>query len=128
MTSPLDDPDDFYSDVVQIVRPVSIPAQYGSATTFSYDPADGAQIIDVAAPVDIQPTMRVSLDDQTRIATLSGWTLHTQPGIDIDLTPKDRVRCKYGDCDLTGEVRRWPSEIFESGIDHVEVDIELRTG
>lgn len=118
----------FYSTPIQIVRPAILSAAHGRGNTLSYDVEDGATVLDVAEPVELQPSVRVELDDQTRVATQSGWELQTQPGVDIDLRPTDRIRCSIGDLDVSGEVKRWPGPEWPSGIDHVEVTCELRTG
>ena len=119
----------FYSTPIAIVRPASLAAAHGRGTTLSYDIADGATVIDVPDPVELQPSVRVELDENhTRVATQSGWELQTNLGIDIDLRPTDRIRTTFGDLDVVGEIKRWPGPEYPSGIDHVEVTLELRTG
>ncbi|WP_411815494.1 hypothetical protein [Gordonia sp. SND2] len=120
--------DGFYTTPIKILRPVEIAAPHGRATTLTYEVSEGAQLIDVDNPVELQPAARVELDDDMRIATQSGYEMQTQPGVNIDLRPYDRVRTSIGDLDVVGEVKRWPGTEFESGVDHVEVILELRTG
>lgn len=118
----------FYLDVIEIIKPVEVRVGHGSATQLSHDPEDGARIVTVTKPVELQPRTRIELDDQTRVATQSGYVLFTSPGQDIDLDPVDRVRTRYGDLDVVGEVQRWPDTRYESGVHHVECELESRTG
>lgn len=118
----------FYATQVKILRPQEVTASHGRSTTLTYDLDTGAQLIDVTFGVELQPKTRVELDDQARVATQSGYRLHTPPGRDLDLRPDDRIRCAIGDLDIVGEVDRWPSTEHPSGVDHVEVNLELRTG
>lgn len=118
----------FYLDQIEVIKPAEIRAPHGSATTLSHDVADGARIVTVTKPVELQPRTRIELDDETRVATRSGFVLFSSPGEDIDIDPVDRIRTVYGDLDVVGEVKRWPDTRYPSGVHHVECELESRKG
>lgn len=119
----------FYQQRVQVLRPARIAGKYGGDETLSYETADGARIIDVPFAVDMQPRTEVELGQgDGRITIQTGYTLHTPPGRDLDLTAVDRVLYAGRDLDVDGDVHRWPSADFPSGVDHVEVALTFTAG
>ena len=120
----------FYATHIEIIRPAKKDAGrygYGTGTDeYSYDPAEGAEVIPVPHPVELQPTTSVEAESNgARVLSISGYTLFTQPGVDIDLRPRDRVRASGLLLDVDGEVRRWPGF---NGVDHVECHLEVHSG
>ncbi len=49
-------------------------------------------------------------------------------GKNLDVEPTDRVAHAGRDLDVVGEIKRWPSPEFESGVDHVELTLEYKNG
>nr|DAT11409.1 MAG TPA: Minor capsid protein [Caudoviricetes sp.] len=120
----------FYRTKIEIIRPaVNTAGRYGYGTgidELSYDPANGAEVIDVHSLVELQPHTTVEeLSNGQRVLTTSGYDMFTQPGVDIDLRPRDRIRACGMLLDVDGEVRRWPGY---SGVDHVEVHLVVSHG
>ncbi|GAC71026.1 hypothetical protein [Gordonia soli] len=120
----------FYEQSATILRPAKKVTRYNPAgEELTYDLAEGAQRIPIAFGVDVQPRTEVELDENgTRIATKTVLWLCTPDGCDLDVRPTDRIGYGGVDLDISGEVHRWPSDEYESGVDHVSVALEHRNG
>jgi hypothetical protein len=117
----------FYAQRAAVLRPVSIAGDYGGEQ-LSYDEADGATRTPIPFGVDIQPRSEVEIGDGGRVMTQTGWTLHTPPGRDLDVTEIDQIVYNNRALSVVGEVHRWPSADYPSGVDHVEISLEYRSG
>lgn len=121
----------FYQQSMSILRPVKVSDRYNpDGERLSYDLADGAYRTPVATGVDVQPRTEVETDDNgTRVATRTVWWLCTPDGVDLDVEPTDRISVDGGpDLDIVGEVHRWPSDDYPSGVDHVALALEYKNG
>lgn len=121
----------FYQQSISILRPVRVSDRYNpEGEQLSYDLADGAARIPISFGVDVQPRTEVEADENgTRVATRTVWWLCTPDGVDLDVAPTDRVSVDGGpDLDIVGEVHRWPSDDYPSGVDHVSLALEYKNG
>lgn len=118
----------FYQQSVAILRPAKVTSRYGGGEQLTYDVDEGAERIPVPFGVEVQPRTEVELADDTRIATQTGWTLITPDGYDLDVTEIDRITYAGRDLEIQGEVHRWPSDDYPSGVDHVSLTLEYRNG
>lgn len=113
----------FHQSVVRLRAPV-VPDRYGN------------RVRDWAAAertpwtgVSVQPAGR-SEDQATgdRDTATTGWSLQSQPGVDLDLLPTDRVELADGVvCEVVGEVARHPDP-WGRGVHHVEATLQRVTG
>ncbi|AWN04122.1 head closure Hc1 [Gordonia phage Petra] len=117
----------FYTEQVQIVRPVKVSDKYNpDGEMLSWE---GAQRLPVPFGVEVQPRTQYETDENgTRVATRTVWWLCTPRGKNLDVEPTDRVAHAGRDLDVVGEIKRWPSPEFESGVDHVELTLEYKNG
>lgn len=81
------------------------------------------------AGVSIQPASRGEQHDPgNRDRVVSGWSMQTRPGVDVDLVATDRVELADGVvCEVVGEVARH-THPFGGGLHHVEVALARTTG
>lgn len=118
----------FYEQRVSIVEPARVAGDYGGGA-WTWDPAAGAVETEVPFGVEVQPrTTGETLEDGTRVRTVIGMRLQTPPGKDLVIPARAAVRFLGKNYDVVGEPARWPSSDYPSGVDHVEVDLELKEG
>ncbi|MDJ0006512.1 hypothetical protein [Gordonia alkanivorans] len=116
----------FFTEQVQIVRPVTVSNKYNPEGSLSWE---GAQRLPVPFGVEVQPRTQYETDENgTRVATRTVWWLCTPRGRDLDVEPTDRIAYAGRDLDVVGEIGRWPSPAYESGVDHVELTLEYKNG
>lgn len=118
----------FYEQRVSVVSPALVDGDYGGGR-WTWDPAEGATETPVPFGVDVQP--RVSsenLEDGTRVTVIVGLRLHTPAGHDLDVRATDAIRYAGDVYQVVGKPGRWPSSDYPSGVDHVEIDLELKEG
>lgn len=117
----------FYGQVVRYIEPGWTSGDFGGRTE-TWDPDEGAKVTKVPFGVDVQPWVSTEvLEDGTRVAKTIGLQLHTPPGRDLVLP--DRVRIDYrGELWRVAGTKRWPSDQWPSGVDHVVVSLERREG
>ncbi|QNJ58415.1 head-to-tail stopper [Gordonia phage Archis] len=117
----------FYTEQVQIVRPVKVTDKYNpDGEMLSWE---GAQRLPVPFRVEVQPRTQYETDENgTRVATRTVWWLCTPRGKNLDVEPTDRIAHAGRDLDVVGEIKRWPAPEFESGVDHVELTLEYKNG
>lgn len=120
----------FYQQRVSVIRPVTVTDPYNpDGGHLSYDQTDGATATAVGFGVDMQPRLEVELGaEEGRIGTQTGWKLFTPPGRDLDVDATCRIRYRGRDLDIEGEVRRWDSADYPSGVDHVSLTLQYVTG
>ncbi|OZF41913.1 hypothetical protein [Rhodococcus sp. 14-2470-1a] len=110
-----------YTTRIDILRPREVKDRYSSdATSLDYsDPI----VIPVERRVSLQPAASREQGD-FRHGVISGWSLVTPVGMDIDLRSIDRVR--HGDrvLEVLGDVVRWPHPIRPELVHHVEATLE----
>lgn len=109
----------FYRDRVLVLRPVKL-AGYGTSTSWTWDIAKGATLIEVLYPVEFQPQnslVEQMSDDHT---VISVYRLHTPPGKGFPFRQRDRLVYKGEQYAIQGELALWTSADYPSGVDHVE--------
>ncbi|MCF8605149.1 hypothetical protein L5I01_17480 [Gordonia sp. HY442] len=120
----------FYGQRAAILRPVKVSGRYsGSGERLSYDEADGAVPESIPFGVEIQPRTEVEIGDNgARVSVQTGYRLHTPPGRDLDVAAVDRIVYNGRHLDIDGDVHRWPSPDYPSGVDHVEIALTFHAG
>lgn len=113
-----------YTTRVQIVKPAITKDRYENDT---YDYGDAATVIDVVRPLSIQPAS-TAIEGTNRFMVTEGWTLRTPVGMDLDLSPVDRVRWGGFEAAVNGAVSKWPHPIRPGGVHHVEANLTEATG
>ncbi|QQM15105.1 head-to-tail stopper [Gordonia phage Banquo] len=115
-----------YTTKIAIVKPAKVVDRYNSER-FEYDPDKGATVVDVVPLVSVQPASQTeSADFRTMVTT--GWRLIGPPGVDLPLSPVDRVRFAGREVMVDGEVARWPHPVKPGGVHHVEAMLSEVTG
>lgn len=118
----------FYEQRVTVVEPAKVGGDYGGGS-WTWDPALGATEHPIRFGVEVQPrTTAETLEDGTRVRTVIGMRLQTPPGKDLVLPARAAIRYLGKNYDVVGEVARWPSSDYPSGVDHVEMDLERKEG
>ncbi len=118
-----------FGDTITIIRPAISRDRYGS-DVLDYDTG----IRTVVAGVCVQPrssteatsASRTTSDARSMVTT--GWRIYTPAGMDLDVTPVDRIAWAGRTCEVVGEIARWPHPIRPGSVHHCEVDIEKVTG
>lgn len=113
-----------YTTKIQIVKPAESRDRYSSVT---YDYGDAAEVVDVARAVSVQPASE-GVAGANRVQVTTGWTLITPVGMDLDLSPVDRVRWAGNEAKVDGTVGRWPHPTIPGAVHHVEAHLEEVTG
>lgn len=118
----------FYEQRVTVVEPARAGGDYGGGT-WTWDPEKGATETPVPFGVEVQPrTTAETLEDGTRVRTVIGMRLQTPPGKTLTVPARAAIRYLGKNYDVVGEPAVWPSSDFPSGVDHVEIDLELKEG
>lgn len=118
----------FYEQRVALVEPARVGGDYGGGT-WTWDPAEGALEHPVGFGVEVQPrTTAETLEDGTRVRTVIGMRLQTPPGKTLTIPSRAAIRYLGKNYDVVGEPAVWPSSDYPSGVDHVEIDLELKEG
>ena len=118
----------FYEQRVSIVVPARTAGDYGGGG-WTWDPGQGATETAVPFSVEVQPrTTAETLEDGTRVRTVIGMRLQTPPGKDLVLPARAAIRYLGKNYQVVGEVARWPSSDYPSGVDHGEMDLERKEG
>lgn len=113
-----------YTTKIQVVKPAEALDRYGNVT---YDYGDDAVVVDVERAVSVQPASE-AVAGANRVTVTTGWTLITPVGMDLDLSPVDRVRWAGNEARVDGAVGRWPHPTVPGGVHHVEAHLEEVTG
>lgn len=117
----------FYQQRVTLVEPGWTSGDYGGSTQ-TWDPEQGATATALAFGVDVQPRMAIeTLEDGTRVSKMVGYAAHTPPGRDLVVGLHTALQWR-GDLYTIVGTRRWPSDDYPSGVDHVVLELELREG
>lgn len=117
----------FYGQVVRYIEPGWVAGDFGGRTE-TWDPAEGATSTQVPFGVDVQPwTSTEVLEDGTRVAKTVGLQLYTPPGRDLVLPDRARIDFR-GEMWRVAGVKRWPSDQWPSGVDHVVINLERQEG
>lgn len=77
--------------------------------------------------VNVQPSSQDEDTTARRTSVVTGWRVQSAPGVDLDIVATDRVVIDGLECEVVGEVARWPHPIT-GGIHHVEFEAERREG
>lgn len=118
----------FYEQRVSVVSPARTAGDYGGGG-WTWDLDEGATDTVVPFGVEVQPrTTAETLEDGTRISITVGMRLQTPPGKGLTIPTRAAIRYLGKNYDVVGEPAVWPSSDFPSGIDHVEIDLELKEG
>lgn len=119
----------FYRQHAAILHPAKVGGRYGGDERLEYKTELGATRTPIPFGVDIQPRTELEIGATgERVQTQTGWNLYTPPGRDLDVTEIDRITYGGRDLEIEGEVHRWPSADFPSGVDHVSLSLVYRNG
>jgi hypothetical protein len=79
--------------------------------------------------VSVQPTGTTEAgEDEDRVQVTTGWRVQSAAGVDIDITPVDRVEWAGRTCEVTGDIDRWPHPVKRGRTHHVEFTMDKRSG
>lgn len=114
-----------FTSTIAIKKPtVTSEGRYGND---SYD--YGVEPIPVPDLVALQPvSSSESGAPDNRHTTTQTFRLITQPGVDLDLAPIDRVVWAGRELDVVSEVLRWPHPMLADAVHHLEATLQLVKG
>jgi hypothetical protein len=72
--------------------------------------------------VSVQPGVFDEPEGNGRDPVITGWTIYSDTGYDLDITSADRVEWDGKPCEVVGEVARWYGPLT-GALDHVQVTI-----
>lgn len=111
-----------FHDIIVRLRPTLIENRGGDLVEDWTAPAEHTIV-----GVSVQPAQQAEATDVTRTATTTGWTVQSQPGVDLDVVASDRIRYDGMTCRVVGEVARW-TDPLTGVVHHVDFTIERRAG
>lgn len=112
-----------FGDTITLVRPQVTQDRYGSDVL---DYAAGTRT--VVTGVSVQPRTSTEANSDARDMVTTGWRIYTPAGMDLDVTPTDRIEWAGRALEVIGEVARWPHPIRPGAVHHCEIDVQKVSG
>ena len=112
-----------FHDAITIVRPLVTRDRYGSDVL---DYTAGTRIL--VSGVCVQPRSSTETTTDARDMVTTGWRIYTPAGMDLDVTPTDRIEWAGRTCEVLGDIARWPHPVRPGHVHHVEVDVQKVSG
>lgn len=110
-----------YPDIVIVIRPGWTTNRYGDKVA-DWRRATRSEV----AGVSVQPVGAEQRHDETRSPTREQVLLVTRPGVDVDITPTDRIEHLGLAYEITG-VRAWTNQLTGAA-SHLEISLQRITG